>query len=183
VSNSAWGPKIKRIRNNSQPDYVFLRYTRETWDVSELFWIPGHWLTEKAIERRKPLKKTARRSGWVGSNILLNEIPKEGKLWLIHPGGVVPKKLVREQYSKFNFMQEMESDNRGWLASVLSCIEKLNLKRGQNFTLVKMYEFEKYLSKQWPKNRHIKAKIRQQLQILRDKGVIKFLGHGKYRLL
>jgi len=30
-------------------------------------------------------------------------------------------------------------------------------------------------------NKNIEAKIRQQLQFLRDKGFIEFLGRGKYR--
>jgi len=33
-----------------------------------------------------------------------------------------------------------------------------------------------------PENHNVKAKIRQQLQYLRDKGVIEFLGRGHYRM-
>ena len=35
----------------------------------------------------------------------------------------------------------------------------------------------------WSNNKikHIKEKIRQQLQVLRDKGLIEFLGNGHYR--
>jgi type II restriction enzyme len=32
-----------------------------------------------------------------------------------------------------------------------------------------------------PQNRNIEAKIRQQLQMLRDHGLIEFLGNGRYR--
>ena len=32
-----------------------------------------------------------------------------------------------------------------------------------------------------PQNNNIRPKIRQQLQVLRDKGVIEFLGRGLYR--
>jgi type II restriction enzyme len=31
-------------------------------------------------------------------------------------------------------------------------------------------------------NNNVKAKIRQQLQFLRDKNVIEFVGHGQYRM-
>ncbi len=31
-------------------------------------------------------------------------------------------------------------------------------------------------------NRHVRDKIRQQLQILRDLGFVEFLGSGRYRL-
>ena len=43
-----------------------------------------------------------------------------------------------------------------------------------------VYFFENQLSIIHPNNHNIKAKIRQQLQILRDKGFIEFLGNGKY---
>ncbi|MGI0085759.1 MAG: DpnI domain-containing protein, partial [Nitrososphaerales archaeon] len=33
-----------------------------------------------------------------------------------------------------------------------------------------------------PNNAHIRDKIRQQLQVLRDMGLIEFLGSGSYRL-
>jgi hypothetical protein len=38
-------------------------------------------------------------------------------------------------------------------------------------------EFKKY-----PKNWHVRDKIRQQLQVFRDKGFLEFLGSGTYRL-
>ena len=44
-----------------------------------------------------------------------------------------------------------------------------------------MYEFENRLSIQFPQNNHIKDKIRQQLQILRDQNMIEFIGRGLYK--
>ena len=44
-----------------------------------------------------------------------------------------------------------------------------------------MYAFVKELQLKHPKNNNIEAKIRQQLQFLRDKGIIEFKGNGKYR--
>ncbi|MGN1347846.1 MAG: hypothetical protein ACI4VI_02775 [Acutalibacteraceae bacterium] len=43
-----------------------------------------------------------------------------------------------------------------------------------------MYSFESELKIKHPKNNNIKPKIRQQLQFLRDRGFIEFLGNGKY---
>ena len=48
-----------------------------------------------------------------------------------------------------------------------------------------IFAFENYLSRRsekHPENKHVKDKIRQQLQFLRDKGYLKFLDRGKYRL-
>lgn len=47
--------------------------------------------------------------------------------------------------------------------------------------MVLLYAFETTLALQYPNNHFIKDKIRQQLQFLRDKGMIEFLGRGHYR--
>lgn len=46
-----------------------------------------------------------------------------------------------------------------------------------------MYAFEDKLKIKYPNNNFIKDKIRQQLQILRDKGIIEFTGRGIYKKL
>ena len=43
-----------------------------------------------------------------------------------------------------------------------------------------LYNKEIELQKLFPDNNHIKDKIRQQLQFIRDDGVIVFHGNGKY---
>ena len=53
---------------------------------------------------------------------------------------------------------------------------------GENeFTLEDVYRFEDYLQTRHPQNSFVKDKIRQQLQILRDKGIIEFVSRGVYR--
>lgn len=62
----------------------------------------------------------------------------------------------------------------------MRCVEKI----GKNeFTLEDVYRFENELSILHPENKHIRDKIRQQLQILRDKGYLDFVSRGYYRLL
>lgn len=63
---------------------------------------------------------------------------------------------------------------------ILKCLDRIEEKE---FTLEKMYNFERDLKLLFPHNHHIKDKIRQQLQILRDKEIIEFLGRGRYRKL
>ena len=68
----------------------------------------------------------------------------------------------------------------GWVADVLLCVERI----GQvEFTLDDVYKFENYLGELHPENNHVKPKIRQQLQVLRDAGILAFLGRGRYRFL
>lgn len=59
----------------------------------------------------------------------------------------------------------------------MRCIENI---KTQEFSLSKIYDYEKYLQELHPNNHSIKAKIRQQLQILRNNGYLEFLGNGKY---
>ncbi len=49
------------------------------------------------------------------------------------------------------------------------------------FTLQDVYAFAAHLQKLHPANRHVLDKIRQQLQVLRDLGLVEFLGRGRYR--
>jgi hypothetical protein len=51
------------------------------------------------------------------------------------------------------------------------------------FTLGEVYERAQPLRRAFPNNKHVEAKIRQSLQILRDRGQIAFDGHGHYRKL
>lgn len=49
------------------------------------------------------------------------------------------------------------------------------------FTLADVYRYEDELARLHPRNRHVRDKIRQQLQVLRDLGIVEFLGGGRYR--
>ena len=68
--------------------------------------------------------------------------------------------------------------NREWLMDVLACINKIPQNE---FSLDEIYAFEDELQNEHPNNHHIRAKIRQQLQVLRDEGCLAFLGDGKYK--
>lgn len=61
--------------------------------------------------------------------------------------------------------------------------EALQIIPKRNFSLQDTYELEEHLKVLYPNNKNIREKIRQQLQFLRDIGLIKFLGSGKYRKL
>ncbi len=77
-------------------------------------------------------------------------------------------------------LNSIVSSLKGWKAEIFKCLNEI---QSQVFTLNDVYRFEERLKKIYPENRNIKDKIRQQLQYLRDLGLIEFLGHGKYRKL
>jgi type II restriction enzyme len=49
--------------------------------------------------------------------------------------------------------------------------------------LNEVYRFEPDLHEMYPNNQNIRAKIRQQIQFLRDLGLIEFLTNAKYKKL
>jgi len=179
VTNSAYEPKIKAIRSGTNPNYLFLRYDPTAYTVRDLFLVPKHFMTPSLVERRRPLSESARRHGWVGSNILIGNLPVDARIEIVKDGRETPKSKVREGWSRFLFLREQTVYSRGWLADVLASIRKLDK---EVFSLADVYAFEGELSELHPRNKHIRPKIRQQLQVLRDQGVIEFLGRGRYQI-
>ncbi|HXC98166.1 MAG TPA: hypothetical protein VN048_02410 [Verrucomicrobiae bacterium] len=54
---------------------------------------------------------------------------------------------------------------------------------GREFTNQDIYAFERELETLHPGNRHIRDKIRQQLQILRDRGFLRHLSRNRWQVL
>ncbi len=179
ITNSAYEPKIEAIRTGTIPNFLFLQYDLEVLRVSDLFVVPKHFMSQSIIEQRRPLSERARRRGWVGSNILLGHLPTDARIPIIKEGYEIPKATVRDSWNRFLFLREQSVYSRGWLADVLACVRQLDR---ETFTLADVYTFEKQLAELHPRNRHIRPKIRQQLQVLRDYGIVEFLGKGVYRI-
>lgn len=180
VVDGAYRTMLERLTGNNNPNFFLLNYDPKSFAVIDFLVIPKHFFVPEIIEKRKPLTPTARRAGWVGCNILLNHIPQTGKIFFVRNKRVEQKKKVLTEWKKTLFLRdEKESSAKGWLLDTMLCVEKLGKPE---FTLDDVYVFETELSKIHPENRHIKDKIRQQLQVLRDKGYLEFVGRGRYRL-
>ena len=178
VNDGAYETMIQRITSNQNPDFFFMNYSKTENKVVDFIFVPKYFFTPSIIEKRKPLAPTARRAGWVGCNILTSHIPQQGRIAIIKRGNVVEKKVVLEKVNVSNIFRTNSIDNRGWLMDVLNCINNLSKNY---FTLSEIYAFENIFQMKHPNNNNIKPKIRQQLQLLRDKGFIEFLGSGKYK--
>jgi type II restriction enzyme len=63
------------------------------------------------------------------------------------------------------------------------CIIDVAFQLYDHPTLQDVYAFTAQLQTLHPDNRHVPDKIRQQLQVLRDLGLVEFLGGGRYRSL
>lgn len=91
-----------------------------------------------------------------------------------------PESKVRTDFNALRDLNDMKPEARGWTLDVLRVVESLGKKQ---FGLDEVYAFEKELAMLHPTNRHVRDKIRQQLQVLRDLGRLTFGNRGEYALL
>jgi len=180
IVDGAYKKMIERLTCLNNPSFFLLNYNLQNYQVQNFVVIPKHFFIPDIIQKRKPLSINARRAGWIGCNILLQNIPQSGKIFYVRNGVPQNKNDVLKNWKKTLFLRESKkTELKGWILDVMNCIDNLNKKE---FSLDDMYLFEKILSKKHPNNRHVKDKIRQQLQFLRDKGYLLFLEKGKYKL-
>lgn len=177
VADGAYSTMIKRINSNENPNFFFLTYSKQ-WLVNNFLIIPKHFFTTEIIVKRNPLKETARRAGWTGCNIDISNIAEAGKIFLIKNSTIVNRKIVKQSFNKTIFLRKKSVAAKGWILDVLKCVDSIS---SNVFSLDDVYKFEAKLKLKYPKNNFIKDKIRQQLQLLRDKEIIEFVGRGNYK--
>jgi len=179
VADGAYRTMIDRISGSANPNFIFLSYDRASLSVTDLELVPAHFFSTHLIERRKPLGAHARRAGWEGCNILMDSLPPSGRIALVKDSRVLRKSDILRAWQRTLFLREQSNvAKRGWLLSIMACIERINKTI---FTLTDVYESEPQLRINFPANRHVRPKIRQQLQVLRNRGYLEFLGQGVYR--
>jgi type II restriction enzyme len=180
IVDAAYSEMKRAIIEDRTPNLYVLHYDLAAWSVRTLILIPRFAFALSAVERRKPLSSTARRAGWVGCNIVLDKIPVHARIPLIQDGTVRPKQSVRDAYQRLRPLEKLQVEKRGWTLDVLQVVQSLNKTE---FLLSDVYARADELAKLHPKNAHVRDKIRQQLQVLRDLGLLEFLGAGSYRQL
>jgi type II restriction enzyme len=178
IVDAAYDAMQRAIISGHTPNLFALHYSRPQWEVVNLMVVPRFAYSLAAIEKRKPLALTARRANWVGCNILLGNIPPDARISIVQDGVATDSRLVREQYARLRPLEKIRHDARGWTLDVLNVVRGLNKKE---FVLQDVYAFAGQLQELHPDNRHVRDKIRQQLQVLRDLGFVEFLGGGRYR--
>lgn len=178
VVDGAHKTMVERLTASNNPNLILLHYKKRDAVISDVLLIPKFHFSLSAIEKRKPLAPSARRAGWVGCNILLDKIPAIGKIPIVVDGKFSSPKTVRQKWQNTAFLENTDVNARGWLLATIQCVEQTN---GQEFRLADIYDHETRLAAEFPNNKHIRPKLRQQLQVMRDRGLIEFLGNGRYR--
>jgi type II restriction enzyme len=178
IVDAAYSAMFQAIEENRAPNLLALHYESDAWKVSNLILIPRFAFSLSILEKRKPLGSKARRAGWVGCNILLTNIPPDARIPLVVSGVPVSPREVRQKYARLRPLADMKVERRGWTLDVLNVVRSLGRPK---FALADVYAFEKRLAQLHPDNKHVRDKIRQQLQVLRDLGILSFIGDGEYR--
>lgn len=179
IQDAAYSAMLDAIARDETPNLFALHYEPDDWRVATLLLIPRFAFSASAIIPRKPLRPGTRRSGWVGCYISLADVPPDARISMVKNGQVIPPREVRRTYRRLKPLAQLESQRRGWTLDVWNIVQGFGKQR---FSLSEVYAFENRLSELHPGNQHIRAKIRQQLQILRDLGFVRFHGGGVYSL-
>jgi type II restriction enzyme len=179
LTDGAYAQMHAAILQGHTPNLFLLHYQLNPLTVASLTFIPDFAFTLSALECRPPLAATARRAGWIGCNILLNRIPTDARIVLVKDSRPVSAAEARRAFRKLKPLASLKAEKRGWTLDVLNAVRSLNKS---DFTLPDVYALEDSLAVLHPNNAHIRPKIRQQLQVLRDLGLLTFLGDGSYRL-
>jgi type II restriction enzyme len=177
--DGAYSALMGRILDGSVPTLMMLERT-ERWEIRSLTAIHHLFLTPEVIEKRTPLSETARRAGWIGCKIRLDRIASDAKISIIASGEPKDPGAVRSAFRTFENLKKVSPTKRGWTTLALGVVRSL---RASSFTLKDLYNREDDFANVYPTNKNIRPKIRQQLQVLRDLGYLKFLGNGTYRVL
>src|SRR3979490_240992 len=138
VVDGAFKTKGERLGASNNPNLLLMNYDLKSLAVVNLFIVPKHFFVREIIEERKPLAATARRAGWIGSNILLSQIPEAGKIRIIQGSVIREKERVLAEWQKTLFLRNESPDTRGWLLDVMKCVESLGKR---DFTLDEVYAF------------------------------------------
>lgn len=179
IVDGAYKTMMERLTGSGNPNFFLLNYDLLKLQVLNFFVVPKHFFVPEIIEKRKPLSATADRAGWVGCNILIRNIPQAGRIFFIKNGKVEMPEDVLSLWQKTLFLRNKSNELKGWTLEVMRCIDQIGMR---DFSLDEVYSYEADLRFKYPDNKHIKDKIRQQLQYLRDKGYLEFRGSGKYSL-
>jgi len=180
VIDGAYAAMHRAITADQTPNMFFLHYKLPQLTVESVLLIPRFAFSLSCVEKRPPLSSTAVRAGYVGCYFVLDRIPPDARIPIVQNARPVSSSQVRKAYNKIRALESIKVEKRGWTLDVLSAVRSLGRTE---FDLPEIYALENSLKKLHPDNHHIQPKIRQQLQVLRDLGLLKFLGDGSYRLI
>lgn len=180
VQDGGYDSMMRQITAANAPALMLLHYSPH-WCVERLIAVHPVFLTPDVIQKRnKPhLRPGTGKPYWMCSLDLIR-VPPDGKILLVADGSVSDEAEVRTAFRESKRFEDVPLQKRGWPALVLAEVRRLGKRE---FCLDDLYAREAAMHAAYPENSHVRPKIRQQLQVLRDLGYIEFLAPGQYRVL
>lgn len=114
---------------------------------------------------------------------ILQSVPKERKPKFELKDKELFKKVSEEDIEADRYdggADSIQNNLSGWVKDVFNVLNEINL---DVFKLNDIYKYENKLKSLHPRNQYVQDKIRQQLQVLRDLGLLQFLDRGIYKKL
>lgn len=177
IPGGAYAAMMDRLHSTRRPSLLLCEYDIVELIIKTITVVPGFAFTPNLVEARNPLAPNAQRAGWVGCNINLSLIPESARIPLVESGRIRQKRDVCEDWGRVNFLESDESsESRTWLLETMRIVDQLE----SPFTTTDAYLHEEQLQMWFPRNRNVRAKVRQQLQILVANGYLTRVGRGEY---
>ena len=174
--DSAYSPWVESFERGTTPNLALMHYNIHDLSVVNLEVIPSFFIRPSCISK---WKLSTRPNYWMCS-ILLHTVGPDAHIRIVTDGVEEDRRTVQERYRSFAWMRHLPPKTRGWTADVLRCVRELD----RSFTFKEVYaSCEKELQRLHPENKNVQAKIRQQLQILRDRNKVRFIGRGHYEFV
>ncbi len=171
VAENAYISTLKGVKRLKNPNYLFL--SRGERRVAELYIVPKYFLLPETVTKRPP-----KGDGRVGCYINYGIIPEQGKVAVVRNGVQINKQEVMRRVCQANALKEDDIAVRGRLFDILNIV---NSFENPVFTLEEICAYSDSLKKKHIDCGDIRDMIRDQLQIMRDRGIIEFVASGLYK--
>lgn len=95
VTGAAYEPLLNAARDGAMPDYVLVEYDPRFSIVVFASGIPGRFITAERVVPRRPLRPGAKRAGWRGCTIRIDDLPA---VRIVEPTGL-ERSVVRRVWA------------------------------------------------------------------------------------
>lgn len=178
VLDGAYRTFVDSLSSHDNPNLLLLNYNLSLLQVTGLHAIPRYALSRLNVIPRKPLGPTARRAGWQGCSLDLTGLPRAALIPIVESGVPRERATVLAEWQNLCFLGKGTPSSRDWLPDIMTCVRRID---SEQFTLADLYRFDRELRLMHPRNRNVRPKIRQQLQLLVAQGLLDRIRPGTYR--
>ncbi|MHB1932103.1 MAG: DpnI domain-containing protein [Thermoplasmata archaeon] len=176
------GGSLERYREaldrGTAPNLLLLTYDPDAARVRDLVAVNRLLISPLAvIGRPRPLARNSPEPYYL-CDLDLSGVPEAAKVPYLRSAHERPKRFVLDSWNRFRFLREPGSaDEPDWIRDLLALIARIP---SREFTLDDLYGHEEALARLHPRNRHIRAKIRQKLQVLVRRRILRRAAPGVY---